>query len=219
MSIARILATLLLAVTASQPAPPWAGLPVRTVTQSGVPGDPVNVGLEGSRAEILAAFKTIGWVPADKLSVRNDLRMADAALQHRPYPTAPVSRLYLFKRVEDFAVEREIGSTIARRDHARFWDTGRTDPVTHLELWIGDAARDVGVKVLFRHHLPVGTTHRIDAHIDAERDLIVSTMQHAGLLTFVLTEPGIGATQDGRNGGGDRFSTDGKVAVLVLKQG
>jgi hypothetical protein len=214
--IVRIFAVLLVSVAASAPQPPWSGLPMRTKTAHGIPGDPVNVGIEGSRAAILAAFKAIGWLQADKLSLRNDLKMAEAAVLRRPYPTAPVSRLYLFNRMQDFSVEHPLGNTIARRDHARFWDTGRVDPSTHLELWIGDASRDTGVEVLFRFHIPVGTTHHIDPNVDAERNLIAQEIKHAGLEMAVVTEPGIGPTTNGHNAGGDRFYTDGKVDVIVL---
>ena len=199
------------------PRPPWTGLPVRTATRSHIPGDPINVAFEGSRAAILAAFGKIKWLPADSLSARHDVHLAEAAIFHRLYPRAPISNLYMFGHAQDFAVEHENGS-VSRRDHARFWDTGRKDSVTHLELWIGDAARDVAVEVLRRHGIPIGTTHRIDANVDAERDLIVSAMQHAGLVATVVTEPGMGATTNARNGGGDPFYTDGKVSVIVLKQ-
>jgi len=89
---------------------------------------------------------------------------------------------------------------------------------TRLELWIGDASRDIAVKVLFRHHIPVGTTHRIDANVDAERNLIVDALRTAGDVTTVVMEPGMGRTQHGVNGGGDPFYTDGQVAVVILKQ-
>jgi LssY C-terminus len=177
----------------------------------------VNIGIEGSEASILAAFKRIGWVQADPLSPRSDLKMAEAAALSHAYPAAPVSNLYLFGRAEDFAVEHEIGATISRRDHARFWDTHRDDPVTHLRLWIGDASRDVGVEILRRHHLPVGTTHRIDPNIDAERNLIAGSLQQSALVQAELFEPGMGATKAGKNGNGDPFFTDGKAAVVVLK--
>jgi hypothetical protein len=203
------------AVAAPAPAPPWQGLPMRTTTRTGMPGDPVNVAIEGSRAAILAAFQAIGWLPADSLSARSDARLATDAMMHRLYPRAPVSRLYLFGRAQDFAVEYELGS-VARRDHARFWDTGRQDAATRLELWIGDAARDVGIKALLRHHMPIGTTHRIDPDVDAERARIVAAFQAAGLAASVVMEPGSGATINGHNAGGDRFFTDGRVALIVL---
>src|ERR1035437_8845977 len=114
MIVTRLLAALLIAATTTTaaPAPPWHGLPTRTTTHSHVAGDPVNIGIEGSQAAILAAFKRIGWVQADPLSPRSDLKMAEAAALSRAYPTAPVSNLYLFGRAEDFAVEHEIGATI-----------------------------------------------------------------------------------------------------------
>lgn len=51
------------------------------------------------------------------------------------------------------------------------------------------------------------------------RDLIVQDLRHAGLVGTVVVEPGMGATSNGRNGGGDRFVTDGKADVIVLNGG
>jgi LssY C-terminus len=216
---ARLALVLLLAAGAASPNPPWRGLPMRTQTHAHVPGDPVNIAFEGSRAAILKAFARIGWVQADALDLKNDVKLAEAALLRKPYPRAPVSNLYLFGRAEDFAVEHENGS-VSKRDHARFWDTNRQDGTTHLELWIGDASRDIAIEPLYRRkfpHIPIGTTHRIDGNLDAERDLIVHAVQAAGLVAAVVREPGIGATRNGTNGGGDHFSTDGQVTVVVLK--
>jgi len=214
--IIRLLVAVLLAASTATPKPPWQGLPVRTATGSGAAGDPVNVAFEGTRAGILAAFSRAGWLEADPLSLKNDLRLAQAAIDGRPYPKAPVSNLYLFGRSEDFAVEHELG-TVARRDHARFWYTGRTDPATHLDLWVGDASRDDGIKVLRKHGLPVGTTHHIDPDLDTERSRIVGLIQATGMVSTVVMEPGMGATRNAKNGGGDPFSTDGKVSLIVLK--
>jgi LssY C-terminus len=234
--IARVVAMVLLIATgaASTPTPtpiptptaaptpspmatiPWQGLPMPTKTSAHRVGDPINIGLEGTKATILAAFKTIGWEKADPLSFKNDLHLAEAALHHGSYRKAPVSKLFLFGRVEDFAVEHELG-WVARRDHARFWDTGRQDTSTHLEMWVGDSSRDTGIKVLMRGKVPVGTTHRIDGDLDKERRLIVSALQTAGLVSKVIMEPGIGPTTNAHNGGGDRYFTDGQVAIVVLK--
>lgn len=208
------------AIQTAQSAPPWRGLPLDTRTRSGTPGDPINVAFEGSRSTILAAFHTIGWVQADPLSRGDDLRLVRDALEGKSYPAAPISNLYLFGRPEAVAVEHELGS-VARRDHARLWDTNRTDPRTGEELWIGDAARDVEIEVVrkhgFRDALPVSTTHRIGPAIDAERHRIVSAMRGAGGVQALVMEPGIGPTTDGRNGENNRFYTDGRVAVIVLK--
>ncbi len=199
------------------PNPPWSGLPKRTTVRThSIPGDPVNIAFEGSKNTILAAFQKAGWVKADPLSIEHDAHLAEAALHHGKYPAAPVSNLYLFGRSEDFAVEHERGS-VSSRDHARLWDTKRQDQNTHLEIWIGDCSRDIGIKIVHKNH-HYGTTHRIDGNLDAERALIVSEMKETGRVSTVVMEPGMGPTRDAVNGGGDLMSTDGKVALIVLKK-
>jgi len=203
----------------SSAAAPWTGLPVRTYAnlKKRILGDPVNIAFEGTQRGIVAAFAKIGWVRADPLSVRDDARLAEATIKHGSYPTAPVSNLYLFGRREDFAVEHELRSVYSR-DHARFWDMTRRDAKTGLDLFIGDASRDIAIKVLrTARGLPKGTTHKIDGNLDQERDNIVALMRQAGLVTAVVMEPGIGPTTNAENGGGDRFYTDGQVDVVVLK--
>jgi hypothetical protein len=199
------------------PAPPWDGLPMRTKARKGVPGDPINLAFEGTHEALLAAFDTLGILVAAPLSLRSDLKIAAAAIAHRSYKTAPVSNLYLFERPEDLAIEYELGS-VAQRHHARFWQTGRQDQATQRDLWLGAISTDIGIKVLSHHHVPVGTTHRIDANLDRARDLLTTLLVEAGLVDAVVKRPGIGPTTDGRNGGGDPFFTDGDVTVLVLKQ-
>ncbi len=66
---------------------------------------------------------------------------------------------------------------------------------------------------------PKGTTHRIDGNLDQERTTIVNLLRQAGLVTAVVMEPGMGRTTNAENGGGDRFYTDGRVAVVVLNNG
>jgi hypothetical protein len=199
------------------PAPPWDGLPMRTSARKGIPGDPINVAFEGSQEALLAAFNTMGLMVADALSTRTDVRIAKAAALGKSYPTAPVSDLFLFGRAEDLAIEYELGN-VSQRHHARFWATGRQDVATHLDLWLGAVSTDIGIEILRRRHLPVGTTHRIDPDLDGARDLLMLVLVEAGIVDTVVKRPGIGATSEGRNGGGDPFFTDGDVIVMVLKQ-
>jgi len=194
----------------------WGGVPTRTRVKSGTPGDPVNIAFEGTQSQIMAAFEKIGWVKADPLSVRDDIRLAKAFLAHQSYPTAPVSNLYLFNRPEDIAVEHELGS-VSTRHHARFWDTGRQDAGTHMELWIGDCSEDTNVEPLRKHGIIVGTTHHIDPNLDRERDYIFALMKKASVISSLVIEPGMGRTTNGRNAGGDPFSTDGRVDLILLK--
>jgi hypothetical protein len=190
---------------------------MRTVTRKGVPGDPINIAFEGSQEILLTAFNTMGLLVADSLSLRSDLRIAQAAVRHASYSAAPVSNLFLFGRAQDITIEYALGS-VAQRHHARFWQTGRQDEATHLDLWLGGVSTDIGIEVLHRHHLPAGTTHRIGPDLDAARDLLMTVLVEAGTVDAVVKRPGIGATSDGRNGGGDPFFTDGDVVIMVLKQ-
>jgi hypothetical protein len=199
------------------PDPPWDGLPLRTTSHRGIPGDPINLAFVGSQAEIIAAFAAIKEVIADPLGIRDDLHLAEAALHHGSYAAAPVSRLFLFGRVEDLAIEHEIGS-VAERHHARFWNTGRQDAATQRALWLGAASEDIGIEIVHDGPIPVGTTHRINPDLDLERDTIMVAMVEAGLISALVKRPGIGATDAGRNGEGDPFFTDGDVVVLVLNQ-
>jgi hypothetical protein len=205
-----------LATPASATAPHWDDLPLRTTTHKDVPGDPINLAFVGSHEALLEAFHAVGALDAQALSVRSDLRIATAALLRRSYPTAPVSNLFLFARPEDFAIEFEVG-WVAQRFHARFWQTGWQDAATQRDLWLGAISTDIGIEVLHRHHLPTGTTHRIDPDLDTARDMFMLALTEADLVAAAGKRAGIGPTADGRNGSGDPFFTDGDVVVIVLK--
>ena len=43
-------------------------VPSFTVTGDGLPGDPVNLALIGTRPQLRAAFATLGWLEADRLN-------------------------------------------------------------------------------------------------------------------------------------------------------
>ena len=54
--------------------PGLASLPMVTRTGTGIPGDPLNVGLVGSREDILHAMDAAGWFPADPVTLRTKSR-------------------------------------------------------------------------------------------------------------------------------------------------
>ena len=60
-------------------------------------------------------------------------------------------------------------------------------------------------------------THHIGPDLDAERDLLLADLASAGRLSSTFAIDGIGATTDGRNGGGDRYFTDGNAIVGALR--
>ena len=183
-----------------------------TTTGAGIPGDPLNVGLVGAREEGLAAFAAAGWRVPAALGLRSDLGIAESVLADRPDPTAPVSELFLFGRPEDLAFEKEVGQSADRRNHVRFW---RDDSLGDgsRPFWIGAASFDEGVGV---SHRTGQITHHIAPDIDAERDLVMADLEAAHQLVARYQVTGVGPTLDGRNGGGDRYFTDGELDVGVL---
>ena len=92
-----------------------------TTTALGLAGDALNVGLEGSREEVLCAMRAAGWRPADPITFRSSFRIADSVLLRRAYPTAPVSDLYYDGRRQDLAFEKAAGISPKERHHVRFW--------------------------------------------------------------------------------------------------
>jgi hypothetical protein len=193
------------------PAP--EGLPKLTRNADGIPGDPLNVALVGSEAELVAAMLAAGWHPADPITLRTSLRIAESVVLHRPDPDAPVSALYAFGRRQDLAFEQDVGGSADQRHHVRWW-RAETEDIDRRPLWIGDAAFDRGAGI---SHLTGQITHHIAPDIDAERDYLMASLAKAGRLEDRYEWPGIGATEDGRNAGGDRYVTDGMVAVGILK--
>jgi len=183
-----------------------------THTTAGIPGDPINVGIAGDKAQILAAFAKAGWDTADALTLRTAAEIGLAVLFDRPYPDAPVSTLVFEGRPQDLAFEKPIGASPDRRNHVRFWLTAQI--VDGNELWLGSASLDTGAGV---SHDTGQITHHIGPDIDAERNLVIDDLEKTDAVQRVFEMPGRGATQDGRNGGGDRYFTDGMAKIAVMK--
>jgi hypothetical protein len=192
--------------------PSLEGVPVITHTRNGVPGDPLNVALIGTRSEILQIMRTAGWHAADPLGFRSSLGIALTALLRTPYEDAPVSNLYLWGRKEDLAFEQPVGHDPRQRHHVRFWRSDRLDP-DGRPLWMGSVTFDRSVGF---SHATGQITHHIAAEVDAERDYLVRCLEQTGNLSEVYEEAGFHKTRSGRNGGGDRWHTDGKLCVTVI---
>ncbi len=189
--------------------------PRTTLTAQGIPGDPLNVGLIGSEEQIVSAMLDAGWSPADPITLRSSARIASSVLLNRPYVDAPVSNLFLFGRKQDLAFEKPDGRSARHRHHVRFWksdDLGEDGQ----PLWIGAVTYDESVGL---SHRTGQITHHIGPDIDAERDGLMADLRQAGRLTELYQVTGVGATLLGRNGGGDRYDTDGELTVGLLVAG
>ena len=192
-----------------------AGLGARTVTAQGIPGDVINVGLEGSESELMCSMAAAGWSPADPVTMLSSLKIVGSVAFRRPYVDAPVSPLYFDGRKQDLAFEKPSGVSPSTRHHVRFWkapekgDDGRT-------VWLGAAVFDDGVGV---SHYTGQITHHTAPDIDAERDLLMENLVAAKRVTKTYWVSGVGPTLFGRNGGGDPFTTDGEIAFADLAPG
>jgi hypothetical protein len=189
-----------------------AALPMVTRTRQGIPGDPINVGLIGNEKEVLCAMNAAKWYPADPVTFRSSIEIAGSVLLDRPYHDAPVSNLFYLGRREDLAFEKPAGKSADRRHHVRFWkvlDKGEEQ----RPVWLGAVTFDKGVGV---SHFTGAITHHIDADLDAERKLLATDIENAGMATAKYQVTGIGPTLTGRNGGDDPYYTDGEVWILRL---
>jgi hypothetical protein len=190
-------------------------LPMVTRTASGIPGDPINVGLVGSRDDVLCAMNAAGWYPADPITLRSSVAIAGSVLLDRPYHDAPVSHLYYNNRRQDLAFEKPVGTSADRRHHVRFWralergEEGRA-------VWLGAATFDRGVGF---SHDDARVTHHIGPDIDADRDLLTADLRAAKVVVTIYEVTGIGPTINGHNGGGDPYYTDGDIKISVLVGG
>src|SRR6478752_1144564 len=63
-------------------------VPSFPTTCDGLPGDPVNVALVGTLAQLRAAFAALGWSEADRLGLGSSWRMIRAFVFNSPYATA-----------------------------------------------------------------------------------------------------------------------------------
>jgi hypothetical protein len=184
-----------------------------TQTRTGHSGDPLNVILFGTQAQLESVMQAAGWYPAKPLGLRSDLKIAvDTVLSH-PDTEAPVSDLYLFGRPQDRAFEQPVGHSPRSRHHVRFWQTelltddGRPG-------WIGAAVYDEHVGL---SRVTGQITHVTAPDVDAERDYLFDCLESAGGLQSHRSITGFHTRREGRNGGGNLWHTDGNLYLGVLR--
>jgi hypothetical protein len=114
--------------------------PKITHTQSGAKGDPINVLFVGRKDQIMQSFHQAGWLIPDPVTPQTSAKMVADSLAHRSYPTAPVSNLYVFGRVQDLAFEKPTND-VQNRGHIRIWKTGAL--INGPPVWVGAASYDI----------------------------------------------------------------------------
>lgn len=181
-------------------------------TSDGIPGDPLNIALVGTEKEIHLAMLAAKWDPADPVTLESSLRIAVDTVVRRPYDDAPVSPLFVWGRKQDLAFEQPIGDDPRRRHHVRYWRSEKVDD-NGDPLWIGAATLDVRVGL---SHTTGEITHHIGPQVDSERDKILADLQAVGDLETTYWIDEFQEKLSGKNGGGDPYETDGRLAVGVI---
>jgi hypothetical protein len=184
-----------------------------TQTSDHHPGDPINVSLIGTKEQIEAIMKAAKWYEAAALGLRSDIKIGVDSVLSRPDDKAPVSNLYLYGRKEDLAFEMPVGDNPRQRHHVRFW---KSDDVSDdgRPVWMGSASYDDKVGL---SHTTGQITHHIAADVDKERDHVIDSLKATGDLADEYPVEHYHKKLEGRNGGGDRWYTDGSLYVGVIK--
>jgi hypothetical protein len=193
--------------------PALDGIPGITQTVDGIPGDPVNVALAGTKEELVHIMLAAKWYPADPLSLESSLKIAVDAVFKRPDPDAPVSNLYLFGRKEDIAFQQDLNDNPRKRHHVRFWKWDKTWD-DGRPIWAGSAVFDERVGLSRRTGQ---ITHVTAPDLDEERDYLFECLEKTGDLSEKFVVEGFHKVRSGKNGGGDPWTTDGALWAGIIK--
>jgi hypothetical protein len=184
--------------------------PLRTHTADGKPSDLTNLMFIGTREQIIAAFNETRWFEADTLGAGSALKTFQATIRQSGYDTAPVSSLRIDGRPPDLVFQKSL-DTFAKRHHLRIWKENAT--YDGREVWIGAATHDIAIS---NSKAKTKWSHRIDPHIDRERDWVETDLLFTGTAVGYAEIDRPSAPRKASNASGDEIVTDGKVAVLDL---
>ncbi|WFR84303.1 LssY C-terminal domain-containing protein [Arthrobacter sp. Y-9] len=189
----------------------------RTRTADGLLGDPVNLGVDGDAAQLDTAMTASGWSRADEITAPSTWRIITSTITRRSYPTAPVSPLMLFGRRHDLAYQQEIEGNPKQRHHVRFWHCppGWLLPGGAHADWMGAATYDTDIGFSL---FTLQVTHRIDENTDEERDYVVTSVKSSNPNAGLRVLKDFTTGYHSRNGGGDRFITDGDLPIIDVSK-
>jgi hypothetical protein len=207
-------------------------IPHYSTTPDGLASDPVNIGVVGTRDQVIKAMTAAGWHLADKRTIGTVLKMGVAIVLRKPYLNAPFSNLYLFGRKQDLGFQLPVNDSPNSRHHVRFWSCSPLisdiekrhisfwqrhilkEPKAERQLWLGAASLDVGLGIIMHN---AQLTHAVHPDTDAERNLIVKMLSKAGRVRSKKVIK-VGEAYKLRNRVfRTHLKTDGKVVILTLK--
>ncbi len=185
--------------------------PERVFTLDEKEADVVNLAFVGTKEEMQSAFVAAGWVGSDKLSKSSFLHVFHAFLNNSGYATAPMRPMMLGNDLPQMTWQKSL-NTYSKRDHLRVWQSQAT--VEGETVWVGAATHDDGATLSLRQKRFI---HRIDPQIDKERTKVVRDLAVAGCVQSVRLTDRPDLAHYLRNATGDPVTTDGKLAVVRLK--
>jgi hypothetical protein len=188
-----------------------AAMPLRTATPGKTLSDLTNLMFLGTEQQVVTAFGEAGWMEADNLNVRTAMKAAQATMRHTGYSDAPVSLLLLEGRPPDLVLQKSL-NTFAERHHIRIWKMNQS--YNGREVWIGAATHDIATT---NSRGKTKWSHRIDPHIDRERDWVLTDLLFAGSATAYIDLDRPAAPRQAENATGDNILTDGKLSLVQLK--
>ena len=187
-----------------------AAAPLRVSTKDNKPSDLTNLMFIGSQQELIAAFQEAGWFEADSLSMGSAAKSIQATIRGAGYTNAPVSLLMINGKPPDLVFQKSL-DTFAKRHHIRIWK----EPGTYQgrDVWIGAATHDIAIST---EKAKTKWSHRIDPHIDREREWIETDLLFKGTATSYALVDRPHAPKKTTNATGDELLTDGQLSVLMI---
>jgi hypothetical protein len=203
-------------------------LPLYCVTPDGFASDPLNVGVVGTRLNLIEAMEEAGWSKADPHTVSTMTKQFLSIVFRMDYPNGPASALFLFGRKQDLTF---INGSGHHRHHVRFWSTTFTgDEPSSIHnvdwrhrkaqeqntamLWVGAASLDNGIMPI-RHTMQL--THMVHPDTNVEREFVYNSLDSKGLVEKTsklrLGNPYKLVNRTWRG----ELHTDGKMRVVWLK--
>jgi hypothetical protein len=164
----------------------------------------------GSRQQIVTAFNEAGWFEADDLTVRSAAKTVSATIRQSGYSSAPMSTLRINDQPPDLTFQKSL-NTFAQRHHLRIWK--RPETYNGREVWIGAATHDIAIS---KARGGTKWSHRIDPHIDRERDWVETDLLFVGTATGYADVDRPVAPKIAANATGDQILTDGKMSVVLV---
>ena len=187
-----------------------AAAPLRVSTKDNKPSDLTNLMFIGSQQQLVAAFQEAGWFEADSLSMGSAAKSIQATIRGAGYTNAPVSLLMINGKPPDLVFQKSL-DTFAKRHHIRIWK----EPGTYQgrDVWIGAATHDIAIST---EKAKTKWSHRIDPHIDREREWIETDLLFKGTATSYALVDRPHVPKKTTNATGDELLTDGQLSVLVI---